>query len=49
MSKSLDFSGRMFYKKQLNASTYLVRFVIIVLREINQNNLNERDYYGVVL
>ena len=42
MSKILDFSGGMFYNKQLNAST----FVTITLRKINQDKLNERDDYG---
>ena len=48
MSKILDFNFRRdVYNKQLNASTYLGLFVTIVLRKINQDNLNERDYYGV--
>ena len=41
MSKILDFSGGMFYNKQL-----LGHFVTISLRKINQDNLNERDDYG---
>ena len=50
MSKILDFSGGMFYNKQLNASTLVTllgRFVTISLRKINQDNFNERDGYGV--
>ena len=50
MSKILDFSGGMFYNKQLNASTYLTLlglFITITLRKINQDNLNGRDDYGV--
>ena len=44
MSKILDFSGGMFYDKQLNASTevtLLGLFVTLSLRKINQDNLNE--------
>ena len=44
MSKILDFSGGMFYNKQLNASTSVTLwglFVTIRLRKINQDNLNE--------
>ena len=50
MSIILDFSGGMFYNKQLNGSTYVTLlglFVTISLRKINQDNLNERDDYGV--
>ena len=50
MSKILDFSGGMFYNKQLNASmlvTLLGLSVTISLRKINQNNFNEGDGYGV--
>ena len=49
MYKILDFSGWMFYSKQLNASTLvtlLELFVIISLRKINQDKLNEGDDYG---
>ena len=50
MSKILDFSGGMFYKKQLNASmlvTLLGLFVTISLQKINKDNFHERDGYGV--
>ena len=49
MSKLVDFSGGMFYNKQLNASTQVTilgLFVAISLRKINQDNLNEWDDYG---
>ena len=50
MSKIFDFSGGMFYNKQLKASTQVTLlgiFVTISLRKINQDNLNERDDYSV--
>ena len=52
MSKIPDFSGGMFYKKQLNASTQVMLlrfFVTISLHKINEDNLNERYGYSVSL
>ena len=50
MSKILDFSEAMFCNKKLNASTQvtLLRlFVTVSLQKINEDDLNERDDYGV--
>ena len=47
MSKVLDFSGGMFYNRQLDDQvTLLGLFVTTSLRKINQDNLNECDDYG---
>ena len=50
MSKILDFSGGMFCKKHFECKYYMTLlrfFVTISLRKINEDDLNERDDYGV--